>query len=315
MSEKKKLIIDTDCGSDDAVAIAMALRDENYEVLMISTVSGNVRNEQATRNTLTTLEAVNTYFPPVYRGCEQPLVRDWVGAAETHGEDGMGDIGLTPQFLAASEGNGVLKMLEMLRKNADKSIDIIALGPLTNIAVALRLEPGTMRKVNKLWIMGSAGLGPGNVTPSAEFNIWQDAEACKVVLDAGLQNVIFVGWDACCNEAMLTPSEIKKIRESGKLGAFCIDSNRQLMELNKLRFGDSYLDMADPAAMAAALCPACIDTMNKYYCEVDITKGPSYGSMLIDQLFFSGKEPNAYVCSKLKADLFKAYIFKTLGVN
>ncbi len=315
MAEKKKIIIDTDCGSDDAMAIAMALNDPNYEILMISTVSGNVRMKQATINTLTTLEYTDSYYPPVYEGCDLPLIRDWVGAAETHGEDGMGDIGLVPHRLKASEGNGVLKMLEVLREEEEKTVDIIALGPLTNLAVALRLDAETMRRADKIWVMGTSGLSVGNVSPVAEFNIWQDAEACKVVLDAGLDQLIFVGWDACCDDAMLTPAEIKRIRESGELGKFCIDSNRQLMELNVQRFGDAYLDMADPAAMAAALYPKCIDKMEKYYCEVETSSGPAYGAVLVDRLFFSGKTPNAYICSKLKEDLYKEYIYQTLHVK
>ena len=109
---RKKIIIDTDCGSDDAMAIAMALNDENYEIVMITTVSGNVRMKQATLNTLTTLKVNDSYYPPVYEGCDEMLVRDWVGAAETHGNDGMGDLGLVDYSLKPQEGNAVIKMLE-----------------------------------------------------------------------------------------------------------------------------------------------------------------------------------------------------------
>ena len=114
---------------------------------------------------------------------------------------------------------------------------------------------------------------------------------------------------------MLSPDEIKKIRESGSIGKFAIDCNRVLMEMNKDRFGDYYLDMADPAAMAAALYPDCIEACDKYYCEVDVSAGPSYGGVLVDKYYFSGKEPNAYICSKLKADKYKEYIYKTLKVE
>ena len=315
MTEKrKKIIIDTDCGSDDAMAIAMALNDERYEIIMITTVSGNVRMEQATYNALTTLKVVNNYFPPVYKGCNEMLVRDWVGAAETHGNDGMGDLDLVDYSLKADEGNGVLKMLEALRESENGEIDIIALGPLTNLAVAIRLEPEIMKKAGRIVVMGTAGLGVGNVSPVAEFNIWQDAEACKVVMEAGFDNLIFVGWDACLDDAMLNPEEIRKVRESGPIGRFCIDSNITLQTMNRDRFGDDYLDMADPAAMAAALYPECIENCDKYYCVVDTGKGPSYGSVLVDFYHFSGKEPNAYICSKLKPELYKEYIYKTLKV-
>ena len=113
MEERKKLIIDTDCGSDDAMAIAMALRDPGYEILCFTTVTGNVDARQAALNTLFTIEAAGTYEPPVYIGCELPLLVPFVGAAETHGQDGMGDMGLVPKRLKVAEGNGVLKIAEL----------------------------------------------------------------------------------------------------------------------------------------------------------------------------------------------------------
>ena len=315
MEEKKKIIIDTDCGSDDAMAIAMALNDPAYEIVMISTVSGNVHVDQATINTLTTIEYADTYEPPVYKGSDKMLLKELIYAHETHGNDGMGDIGLVPKRLKAQEGHGVLKMLEHLRNSEKGEIDIVALGPLTNIALALRLDYEAMQKAGRIIIMGTAGLGAGNVTPVAEFNIWQDAEAAKVVTESGLDQIIYVGWDACLGDSMLNPQEIDKIRNGSTLGKFAIDCNKDLMEMNKERFGDAYLDMADPSAMAAALYPECIDKCDKYYCEVDVTNGPSYGSMLVDVNYFSGKEPNVYICSKLHPDKYKEYIYRTLRVE
>ena len=315
MIEKRKVIIDTDCGSDDAWAIAMALNDPNYEILMLTCVSGNVRMHQAAVNCLTTLDITDSYYPPVYEGCNEPLVRDWVGADETHGKDGLSDLGYVPIKSKISEGNAVIKMLEALRDNPEKTIDIVALGPLTNLAVAIRLDPETFARARRVVVMGTAGLGVGNVSPVAEFNIWQDAEACKVVLNAGIEELIFVGWDACLDEAMLNEEEINKIRSASKLGEFCIESNKILMDLNVWRFGYPCLDMADPSAMAAALYPECIEKCDKYFCEVDTQNGPSYGSVLVDFYHFSGKEPNAWICSKLKVDKYKEYIFKTLKIE
>ena len=181
--------------------------------------------------------------------------------------------------------------------------------------MAIKLEPETMKKVGRIVAMGTAGLGVGNVSPVAEFNIWQDGEACKIVNDFGFENLIYVGWDACLDEAMLNEEEINQIRNASELGKYCIDSNCVLMNMNIDRFGYPCLDMADPAAMAAALYPECIDKCDKYYCEVDISNGPSYGAVLVDYYGFSNKEPNAYICSKLKANKYKEYIFKTLKVK
>ncbi|MGI5888189.1 MAG: nucleoside hydrolase [Oscillospiraceae bacterium] len=307
MDKKHKLIVDTDCGSDDAMAIAMALNDPNWEIMFFSTVCGNVNARQAAVNTLTTLEKTGSYEPPVYIGAEKPLLKEPVYAHETHGEDGMGDIGLVPERLRVSEGNGILKTLEAIRDGGDREIEIIALGPLTNIALEMRIAPEVMKKVKRISIMGSAGLGTGNVTPVAEFNIWQDAEAAKIVLDFGVP-LMFVGWDACLDEAMLDPDDIEEIRNSGPLGRFAIDCNKVLMDMNVGRFGYPCLDMADPAAMAAAIHPECIDVCDEYYCEMDVTEGPGYGNLIVDKYRFSVKQPNAAICSRLKPAEYKNYI-------
>ncbi len=310
--DKRKIIIDTDCGSDDAMAIAMALNDERYEILFFTTVSGNVDANQAAINTLTTIEKAGTYEPAVYIGCQETLLKKLEFAYETHGQDGMGDIGLRPTRLKVTPGNGVLKMLEALEQNEAGTIDIITLGTLTNIAVAMRLAPDTMRRVRRIVSMGTAGLGTGNVSPAAEFNIWQDAEAARIVTEFGVP-LVYVGWDACLDEAMLGPDDLKRLVESGPLGRFAVECNRQLMEMNEERFGYPCLDMADPAAMAAALEPDCIAECDEYYCEVDTSNGPSYGGVLVDRYRFSGKQPNAAICSKLHPDKFKEYLFRTLG--
>lgn len=312
--EKQKIIIDTDCGSDDAMAIAMALNDPNYEILFFTTVAGNVNAKQAAYNTLMTIEYAGTYQPPVYIGCDNALLREMVYAQETHGNDGMGDIGLKVKNLEVSPGNAVWKMIEALDNHGNGEIEIITLGTLTNIALAMRLAPDTMRKVKRIAMMGTAGLGTGNVTPVAEFNIWQDAEAAKIVNDFGVE-LMYVGWDACLDDAMLNEEEINQIRNSGELGKFAVDCNKCLMDLNVKRFGVPCLDMADPAAMAAALYPECIEVCDKYYCMVDVSNGPSYGGVLVDKYHFSGKEPNAYICSKLKPKIFKDYILRTLGAK
>lgn len=309
---KQKLIIDTDGGSDDAMAIAMALRDSSHEVIMITTVAGNVPAHQAAINVLSTIERAGSYEPPVYEGCQAPIMCKVVYCEDAHGADGMGNIGVHPTRLEIGAGHGVLKMIEALDQAEEHSIDIVTLGPLTNIALAMRLAPDTMRKVRRIVSMGSAGLGGGNISPVAEFNIWQDAEAAKIVCDFGIP-LMLVGWDACLGDAILTEQDLVRLSESGPLGKFVVDINHILCELNVRRFGYPCLDMADPSAMAAALYPECIESCDMYYCQVDVSSGISHGSVLVDRHKACKKDPNVSVCSKLKGDLFKEYIFKTLG--
>ncbi|WP_242622667.1 nucleoside hydrolase [Lachnoclostridium sp. Marseille-P6806] len=181
------------------------------------------------------------------------------------------------------------------------------------LALAIRLEPETMRRVRRVVAMGTGGLGRGNVTPVAEFNIWQDAEAAKIIVEFGFSELMFVGWDACLGESMLTAADIERIRSSGRLGAFAMDCNAQLLALNRERFGEDCLDMADPAAVAAALCPECIGNCSRYFCEVDISPGPGYGGFYVDVDGCLGRQPNAFVCSSLKADVYKEYVFQRLS--
>ena len=308
---KRKVIIDTDCGSDDAMAIAMALNEPSIDIVLITTVHGNVSAKQAAINTLTTIEYSNSYEPPVYIGCEKPLLRSSEFAYEVHGNDGMGDIGLTPKRLKVCDGYGVIKLLEVLEKSEDKEIEIITLGTLTNIALAIRMDPTIMEKIKRISMMGSAGLGKGNVTPVAEFNIWQDAEAAKIVLESGIP-ILAVGWDACLGEALLDQDDMIKLQDGSKLGKFTIDCNRQLRQMNMEIFEKDVLDMADPAAMAAIIYPECIKICDDYYCEVDISTSVSYGAFIVYDKFHSSKKPNAAICSQLNAKLFKNYLYKTL---
>ena len=310
--EKRKLIIDTDCGSDDAVAIAMAMRSSDVEVLMISAVCGNVSMEQAVQNTLTTLEYADTYFPPVYRGCASPLLRKASLAVETHGHDGLGDLGFVPKKLKPASGNGIIEMLNLLREANPGEIEIVTLGPLTNLAVALMLDPDALRRVKVISSMGGAGFGYGNVSPVAEFNIWHDGEAAKMLLDFGAP-LMFIGWDACLGDAIFEEQEIDKIKTSGELGNFAIQCNRRLIELNKTCFGRTVIDMADPAAMAAVLWPDCIKTCAEYPCEVEIMNGPSYGALVIDRNHEFGSKHNAIICSQLHAELFKQNVINALS--
>jgi len=245
----------------------------------------------------------------VYRGCERPLLQKPFYAYETHGDDGMGDIGLMPpEGATAATGHGVIKILETLSSHEPNEIEIICLGPLTNIAVAISLSLETMQRAKSITIMGSAGFGIGNVTPVAEFNMRHDAEAAKIVLDSGLP-ITFVGWDACLGDAIFNEADIARLRAIGPLGDFMIDCNKSLIALNQQRFGRDVLDFADPVAMAVALWPEAIAHCEKYHCEVDISNGPGYGALLIDRNNEFGGEPNAYVCTQVNACLYKEKLF------
>ena len=308
---RQKIIIDTDCGSDDAMAIAMALNDERYEVIMITTVSGNVRVDQATYNTLTTIRVTGSYHPPVYIGRNDMLKRKWEGSDDTHGIDGMGDIGLIDYSLKADEGDAIDKIIEALNGNPEKAIDIITLGPLTNIATVIDKDLNALKRARRIVMMATPGTASGNVTANAEFNVWQDGEAFDKVINAGLEDLTAVGWSACLDEAMLDEKEIETISKSNQLGAFLIKANKTLLELNETRFGYKCLDMADPSAMAAALLPECIKESRNCHLEVNLNDDEYYGEVYIDYV----KKPNITLVTELKDDMYTEYIMSTLTKN
>ena len=198
----RKLIIDTDTGSDDAVAILMALLSDDIEVLAMTTVSGNAPLELATANCLQTMEITGNIVP-VYAGADRPLIRERVHAQNVHGEDGMGDMDLIHPTLKAVEGvHAADAIIDIVEKNPNE-VEIVAIGPVTNIALAILKAPDTMKKVKAIWTMGTAGFGPGNTTSVAEFNVDADAEAYRIMMNCGVPSYIG-GFDICIGAAAWT---------------------------------------------------------------------------------------------------------------
>ncbi len=308
--KRRKLIIDTDCASDDAMAIAIALRESAYEIVMFTTLTGNVTAKQAAANLLTVLKLTDTYYPPVYIGEEKPLKREFIGSADTHGQDGMGDLDLVDYSLKHDEGHGVDRIIEALENSEEKELDIVAIGPLTNLGRVAMKRPKLLRKAGRILCMASQGFGEGNMSEFAEFNIFQDPEACQILLDLKLDNLYFVSWDACLGECMLDQNDIAELSSLSRLSSFMIRCNRQLLELNRQRFEQDCLDMADPAAMIAYLHPECIENCRKYCCNVMLKDDdPHYGELLIEDDI---DRANVYLVSRLNGEIYKRILKERL---
>ena len=197
-------LIDTDTASDDAVALIMALRAPGVRVAAITTVAGNVNVEQATRNALYTVELCGADVP-VYQGAAQPLVRKFEDATWFHGRDGLGDHGYGSARRNAEKAHAGEAIIETIEANP--GLVLVTLGPLTNIALALATKPGIVANVSRCVVMGGAPCCEGNVTPAAEYNIWVDPEAARIVLRSGLP-VELIGWHLCRGEAALSLRDI-----------------------------------------------------------------------------------------------------------
>ncbi len=247
--EQQKLIIDTDCGIDDAVAILMAHYHAGAEIAGITTVQGNVAREHVTRNVCDLLSYLGADAVPVYEGASRPLVQEPVSASEIHGPKGLGSVALPSSAKLAEPlpaPAGIAALLEL-----HPGATIVALGPLTNIALTINLYPQVIEHIGSLVVMGGA-LGDGNVTKFAEFNAFADPEAAHVVLSAGLP-VTLVPWDACISMRM-SPDELRSVvgEEPGK-GALVIELQQWIFSYMEQRFGVAFTALADPLAMACAL--------------------------------------------------------------
>jgi len=314
----RKIIIDTDCGSDDAVAIMMALKSKEIHVEAITTVCGNVPLELATRNALMTIEVSNGQKTPLYVGAYKPLMRDLVTAVNVHGKDGMGDCSLIHPSLNPEKEHAVDAILRIVKNNPGE-IEIVAIGPVTNIALAIMKDPLTMKKVKHIYSMGTSGFGWGNTTPVAEFNVYVDAEAYDIMLRANIPMTI-IGFDVCLGDAALNKDDMEMLLASGIQEAiFAVQCNRSLLNYNLRRSGEHIVDLPDAVAMGVVLWNDIVTEAVECYCKTCTIDPSTYGQVIIDDGRvlavsdgFSSHAPNARVCKSIDNQTFKTRMFQQL---
>lgn len=307
----RKFLIDTDTASDDAVAMCMALRHPDIDVVGFTVVAGNVGLDQAVQNALYTVELCGA-DTPVIAGAASPMARDLETAQNVHGQDGMGDIGLDLQGRAPAPGWAPQFIVDTIRENPGE-ITLVAIGPLTNLAIALLWAPDIADKVERVVIMGGTGEhGPGNISPSAEFNFWVDPEAVRVVLRSGMP-VELVGWDISIASAVVTESRCAELRAlSSELADFSMDIQATLQAF---AFEETRLegpDFPDPIALAHAIDPAPATTE---FLGVDIAIGPDpmRGTLIVDHYGFAQMKPNATIVTHYPEDHFFTMLHDLLG--
>lgn len=203
------VIIDCDPGQDDAMMLFLALNAPELDIRGIVAVAGNVALDKTVRNLGMVVEIAGRSDIPLYSGCVRPMVRELVTAEYVHGETGINGIDVFTPKIAMREQHGVDYIIENLRNAADDEVTIVATGPLTNIAMALVKAPDIAVKIKQIVIMGGASFEAGNVTPSAEFNIYVDPHACDVVFKCGRPIVLF-GLDVT-HKVMTTPQRVEAV--------------------------------------------------------------------------------------------------------
>lgn len=302
----KKIILDCDPGHDDAIAILLAGLHEKIELVAITTVAGNVEVEKTTRNALQVCEIANLLDVPVAMGMNQPMVRQRKTAPSIHGDSGMEGPILPEPTMSIVDEHAVDLIVRTLLQ-ADEKITLVPTGPLTNIAMAIRREPAILEKIEEIVIMGGGSFG--NWTPAAEFNIYVDAEAAKVVFESGVP-ITMMGLDVT-HQALATKQVSEQMASIGNpVGDFIVELLQFFRKTYLDVFGFDDPPVHDVCCVAYLIDPSIFTTK---LLRVDIeTKGEhSYGMTLIDFYGVTGKKPNVNVALQLEQDAFWNLLYQT----
>ncbi|HLH49931.1 MAG TPA: nucleoside hydrolase [Roseiarcus sp.] len=318
----RTFLIDTDTASDDAVAIIMALSAPDVHICGLTTVAGNVGLEQATRNALYTAQVCGVDVP-VFKGAAAPLTRAHEHAHWFHGRDGLSDRNY-PEPKRKPESEHAVDAISRLCR-AEPGLTLVTLGPLTNVALALARDLALVDKIGRCVVMGGAPCCEGNVTPAAEYNIWVDPEAARMVFRSGL-SIEMIGWQVSRGPSVLTEDEIAAIVALGTDKArFAIECNGRAKEAYFTQTGETGLSLADPTAMAVALDRTIGTAWSRHLVEIECASDLTRGMTVVDRLNVAHDENNAAVWKQaldrhVKADIcwtidaarFKALLIEAL---
>ncbi|GLC81512.1 nucleoside hydrolase [Lacrimispora brassicae] len=304
---KRTFIIDCDTGTDDAIAIIAALYSPEVELAAITSVNGNVSHQHTSQNNLNLMEYLGADVM-VARGAGKSLFLRPPYYGNTHGRTGLGDIVLP---IAATSDFARENAIEVIRRKADElngELELLVIGPMTNIAIALSLYPDIAEKIKHIWFMGGAVKG-GNVSTTAEFNIWVDPVAAKLVLAAGIPCTM-VGLDVT-ELAILNYQDAETIRSVGTKAAVLTADILDYMFRRNENGGEDAM-MHDALALAAALCPQCL-VCKDYFVDVECVDSYTVGHTAVDLRNTLGRQPNVKVAVDIHVDLFKEWLIGCIG--
>jgi purine nucleosidase len=289
----------------------LALQHPDVDIEAITIVAGNVPVDQGVQNALYTVELCRQTIP-VHRGMPTPLTRPLETAQSVHGDDGMGDIGLPLTGRSPASTQAVAVLIDTIHQFAG-AITLVTLGPLTNIAVALRQDPSIAHAVSECVIMGGTGQGHGNVTPVAEYNFWADPEAAKVVFESGMP-IKMVGWDISRTYAVLNPQDAAALRAiDTPLARFCVDIQKTVEKFALSTTRLQGFDLPDPIAMAIALDPTAATRTQRCFVAIETVSPLCRGQSVVDRLQLLGREPNAEVVLEASREKFMRLLSDALS--
>lgn len=296
-----RIILDCDPGIDDAMAILLALRSDRLQLEAITTVAGNVEVDLATTNVLRVLEVAGAEKIRVARGMAKPLLRDLTTATEVHGLDGLGNTNMPPPKSRALPIHAVDLLVSQIMKKPGE-ITLVALGPLTNVAMAITKEPRLKECVKEVVIMGGAVTVPGNVTSQAEFNVYVDPEAARIVLNSELP-ITLVGLDVT-RKTLLTPAHLKRIEKtSSGVSRFLGRIARHYMSFYKRTRGVEGCALHDPLAVGVAFDRSLVRTQ-RMLLDVETRGELCLGRTVQLPSPVAGRETGVEVCLEVDSERF-----------
>jgi len=309
----RRFLLDSDGTADDALAIMMAARHPNVEIVAATAVAGCVRVWQAAENVLHALELGGAAGAAVYVGCEKPLVRPHVSFEVIYGRSGLGNhnYGRARQRPDAAHA---IDAITSLAKHYRGELEIVCLGPLTNLAAALVRTPKLAEWPKQVTIYGGSAEG-GNVTPAAEYNFHADPEAAEIVLDSGLP-IVLVGWDQSRAAMVISDGDIHRIRASGtKECRFFMESTRPLADYCRRTLRLRGSDLGAVLATAIAIEPGVATDETRVRVDVEARGEVTRGSVVLDPVGLSRRAANVRLVRAADADRARAMLFDTLRID
>ncbi|MEC8130342.1 MAG: nucleoside hydrolase [Pseudomonadota bacterium] len=311
MTERQPLIIDTDPGQDDAVAILLALASPEIDLLGITTVAGNVPLDLTEVNARKICDLAGRQDVPVFAGLSRPLVRRLVTAEHVHGRTGLDGPDLPPPQTPLQEQHAVDFIIETVRKEPSGSVTIAPIGPLSNIAMALQRAPDIAPRIKQIVLMGGGCFEGGNITPAAEFNIYVDPHAAAVVFGAGIP-ITMMPLDVT-HKALTTAKRNGALRAIGNRTCTAVAEMLGFFErFDEAKYGSDGGPLHDPCTLAWMIAP---ELFSGRHCNVEIETASelTMGMTVIDWWQVSGRPHNAFVVGDLDAEAFFALITERLA--
>ena len=301
MISPKRVLLDTDPGIDDSLAILLALASPEITLEGVSIVHGNCSLDQAVINALSVLELANAGHVPVHKGCELPLVQPSLLAPETHGNTGLGYAKLPEPRNKPQIQKGSDFLIEKIMSSPGK-FSLVCIGPLTNVALAIRQEPRIVRAVREAIIMGGAIRHEGNTTPLAEFNTYVDPHAAHIAFHSGMP-ITLVPLDVTY-QCVLTAQDVERLQKiDSPIPRFIRDATKFYMEFHDEFQGIEGCVINDPLALALTFAPGLCDC-RVLHVDVDISSGVSLGKTFADFYDFTEKPANMRVALGVRAREF-----------